>query len=197
MVVVFCGAPPPADRTAKVWTKDTELVLQNCFYSTNWTASRENFDWLTLARYHAGGLGNQDQENHTATGAELSSACFKVFGLRGQNGRTTLSCSQTSLICILIGVCAFHSICNRVLNFLTDSQTWKLKASKTVGSGTPAGLCARTPSFTQNCVAYKTNTNVVAFLDDTTIIRLDEVFRRELTGWVAWCQESGVAELWK
>lgn len=91
-----------------------------------------------LQTLSAGELGNQDQENHTATGAELFYACFKVFGLRVQNRCTTLSSLDIFNLHIDF-IRMFNSLCNWVLNFLTDSQTWKRHASKSVGSGTPQG----------------------------------------------------------
>lgn len=66
-----------------VWTKEIEVFFSTAFFlllffNKNWTAlSRETKQY--------------EQQHLTATRAGLFDACSKVFGLKGQNGYTTLS----------------------------------------------------------------------------------------------------------
>lgn len=126
------------------WTGSSELLLQHkldCFKGELLlvtTAYALYYSHKMLQTLSAGELRNQEQENNTATGAELFDACFNVFGLRGQNRCTTLSSLDIFNLHIDF-IRTFNCLCNWVLNFLTDSQTWKRHASKSVGSGTPQG----------------------------------------------------------
>ncbi|KAI4895198.1 hypothetical protein NFI96_023811, partial [Prochilodus magdalenae] len=84
------------------------------------------------------------------------------------------------------------TLCNWVLNFLTDRpQSVRIgsrtSSTRTVSTGTPQG-CVLSPLlytlFTYDCVASQSNTSIIKFADDTTVIGLitggdETAYRRE------------------
>ncbi|KAI4886686.1 hypothetical protein NFI96_027635, partial [Prochilodus magdalenae] len=85
------------------------------------------------------------------------------------------------------------TLCNWVLNFLTDRpQSVRIgsrtSSTRTVSTGTPQG-CVLSPLlytlFTYDCVASQSNTSIIKFADDTTVIGLitggdETAYRREV-----------------
>ncbi|KAK3554553.1 hypothetical protein QTP70_025498, partial [Hemibagrus guttatus] len=98
------------------------------------------------------------------------------------------------------------SLCNWVLNFLTDRPQSvrvgnRTSGIRTVSTGTPQG-CVLSPLlytlFTYDCVASQTSTKIIKFADDTTVIRLitggeETSYRTEVAGLIAWCQENNLS----
>ncbi|KAI4905611.1 hypothetical protein NFI96_003219 [Prochilodus magdalenae] len=92
------------------------------------------------------------------------------------------------------------TLCNWVLNFLTDRpQSVRIgsrtSSTRTVSTGTPQG-CVLSPLlytlFTYDCVASQSNTSIIKFADDTTVIGLitggdETAYRREVAELVDWC----------
>ncbi|KAI4889410.1 hypothetical protein NFI96_034097 [Prochilodus magdalenae] len=91
-------------------------------------------------------------------------------------------------------------LCNWVLNFLMDRpQSVRIgsrtSSTRTVSTGTPQG-CVLSPLlytlFMYDCVASQSNTSIIKFADDTTIIGLitggdETAYRREVAELVDWC----------
>ncbi|KAI4885591.1 hypothetical protein NFI96_030073, partial [Prochilodus magdalenae] len=98
------------------------------------------------------------------------------------------------------------TLCNWVLNFLTDRpQSVRIgsrtSSTRTVSTGTPQG-CVLSPLlytlFTYDCVASQSNTSIIKFADDTTVIRLitggdETAYRREVAELVDWCDYNSLS----
>ncbi|KAK3538455.1 hypothetical protein QTP86_003706 [Hemibagrus guttatus] len=98
------------------------------------------------------------------------------------------------------------SLWNWVLNFLKDRPqsvrigNWT-SGIRTVSTGTPQG-CVLSPLlytlFTYDCVASQTNTKIIKFADDTTVIGLitggeETSYRTEVAGLIAWCRKNNLS----
>ncbi|KAI4897459.1 hypothetical protein NFI96_029061 [Prochilodus magdalenae] len=98
------------------------------------------------------------------------------------------------------------TLCNWVLNFLTDRpQSVRIgsrtSSTRTVSTGTPQG-CVLSPLlytlFTYDCVASQSNTSIIKFADDTTVIGLitggdETAYRREVAELVDWCDYNNLS----
>ncbi|KAI4873818.1 hypothetical protein NFI96_001419 [Prochilodus magdalenae] len=98
------------------------------------------------------------------------------------------------------------TLCNWVLNFLTDRpQSVRIgsrtSSTRTVSTGTPQG-CVLSPLlytlFTYDCVASQSNTSIIKFADDTTVIGLitggdETAYRREVAELVDWCDHNNLS----
>ncbi|KAI4898937.1 hypothetical protein NFI96_007064 [Prochilodus magdalenae] len=97
-------------------------------------------------------------------------------------------------------------LCNWALNFLTDRpQSVRIgsrtSSTRTVSTGTPQG-CVLSPLlytlFTYDCVASQSNTSIIKFADDTTVIGLitggdETAYRREVAELVDWCDYNNLS----
>ncbi|KAI4892528.1 hypothetical protein NFI96_005758 [Prochilodus magdalenae] len=97
-------------------------------------------------------------------------------------------------------------LCNWVLNFLTDRpQSVRIgsrtSSTRTVSTGTPQG-CVLSPLlytlFTYDFVASQSNTSIINFVNDTTVIGLitggdETAYRREVAELVDWCDYNNLS----
>ena len=97
-------------------------------------------------------------------------------------------------------------LCNWVKNFLTDRPQSvrvgsRTSSTRTVSTGTPQG-CVLSPLlytlFTHDCVASQSNTCIIKFADDTTVMGLitagdETAYRKEVADLVAWCQDNNLS----
>ncbi|XP_071944816.1 uncharacterized protein [Antedon mediterranea] len=98
------------------------------------------------------------------------------------------------------------SICNWVLNFLTDRpQRTKVGTTisdkRIINTGVPQG-CVLSPFlftlFTYDCVTYYSNCHIAKFADDTTIVGLinddsdESNYRNQVKRVVDWCNENNL-----
>ncbi|KAI4896466.1 hypothetical protein NFI96_009516 [Prochilodus magdalenae] len=97
-------------------------------------------------------------------------------------------------------------LCNWVLNFLTDRLQLvrigsRTSSTRTVSTETPQG-CVLSPLlytlFTYDCVASQSNTSIIKFADDTTVIGPitggdETAYRREVAELVDWCDYNNLS----
>ena len=98
------------------------------------------------------------------------------------------------------------SLCGCVLDFLTNRPQavrvgTRTSSTKAVSTGTPQG-CVLSPLlytlFTYDCTPSQSNTSIIKFADDTTVIGLitgeeETAYREEVARLVSWCQENNLS----
>ena len=98
------------------------------------------------------------------------------------------------------------SLCNWVLDFLTDRPQivrvgTQTSGTRTVSTGTPQG-CVLSPLlytlFTYDCAPTHRNTTIIKFADDTTVIGLitggaETDYREEVAQLVSWCHTNNLS----